>query len=67
MTDEGPGLINTIELATAMIVPYKEFDAKWCYHSGCPSDRSDLHGLLCRKILKDLYLPAILRRASAQI
>ncbi|KJE35352.1 hypothetical protein UF64_12105 [Thalassospira sp. HJ] len=33
----------------------------------CPSDRSDLHGLLCRKTLKDIHLPAVSLRASAQI
>ncbi|AJD51554.1 hypothetical protein TH3_07170 [Thalassospira xiamenensis M-5 = DSM 17429] len=36
-------------------------------YNTCPSDQSDLQGLLCRKTLKDIYLPAILLRVSAQI
>ncbi len=35
--------------------------------SNDPSDRADLHGLLCRKALKGSSLPAALLRASAQI
>tara|TARA_B100000674_G_C37816670_1_gene903774 strand:- start:245 stop:445 length:201 start_codon:yes stop_codon:yes gene_type:complete len=48
-------------------IPDKGFDAGVCKHKSCPSDRSDLHGLLCRKTLKDIYLPAALLRVSAQI
>jgi|TARA_A100001391_G_scaffold105149_1_gene70317 hypothetical protein len=47
--------------------PVKGFDAGVRAHSWCPSDRSDLHGLLCRKTLKDAHLPAILLRVSVQI
>lgn len=68
-----------IEMATEMTVKYKEnpevlgdsphegFDAVDRCHFGCPTDRSNLHGLLCRKNWKDKYLPAFLLRASAQI
>jgi len=48
-------------------IPNKGFDAGVRKYSTCPSDQSDLHGLLCRKTLKDKYLPAILLRVSAQI
>ncbi|HAI30293.1 MAG TPA: hypothetical protein DCM48_12230 [Thalassospira sp.] len=48
-------------------IPRKGFDVGVCKYKLCPSDRSDLHGLLCRKTLKDAYLPAILLRVSAQI
>jgi hypothetical protein len=45
----------------------KGFDAGVCKYKLCPSDHSDLHGLLCRETLKDKYLPAVLLRVSAQI
>jgi hypothetical protein len=48
-------------------IPNKGFDAGVDKYSGCPSDQSDLHDLLCRKNLKDIYLPAVLLRVSAQI
>jgi hypothetical protein len=48
-------------------IPHKGFDAGVCKYNVCPSDASDLHGLLCRKTLKDKYLPAVLLRVSAQI
>jgi hypothetical protein len=47
--------------------PLKGFDAGVCKYKLCPSDHSDLHGLRCRKALKDKYLPAVLLRVSAQI
>jgi hypothetical protein len=68
-----------IEMATDMKAKYKEkpdvqgqspregFDAEVRFHISCPSDRSNLHGLLCRKIWKDINLSTILLRASAQI
>jgi hypothetical protein len=55
-----------IEMATDMKAKDKEnpempgqspragFDAEVRFHIGCPSGRSDLHGLLCRKIRKDI-------------
>ena len=75
----GSKLIKLRGMATDMIARYKEspaervgipvkgFDAGDRNHIGCPSDRSDLHGWLCRKTLKDIYLPAVLLRATAQI
>ncbi|MBC06914.1 MAG: hypothetical protein CMO10_11555 [Thalassospira sp.] len=48
-------------------IPHKGFDAGVRKYKLCPSDRSDLHGLLCRKTLKDIHLPAVSLRASAQI
>jgi hypothetical protein len=48
-------------------IPDKGFDAGVRKYNTCPSDQSDLHGLLCRKTLKDKYLPAVLLRVSAQI
>jgi|GEM_PF-2600499 len=68
-----------IVMATEMTAKYKEkpaerdappvkgFDAGVRGHLGCPADHPDLHGLLCRKILKHVDVPAILLRASAQI
>ncbi len=47
--------------------PNKEFNAGVRNSSGCPPDCSDLHGLVCRKALKDGNLPAALLRLSAQI
>ncbi|BDW96615.1 hypothetical protein MACH10_23000 [Thalassospira tepidiphila] len=40
-------------------IPRKGFDAGVRKYKLCPSDRSDLHGLLCRKTLKDMYLPTV--------
>ena len=48
-------------------IPYKGFDVGVCKYKLCPSDRSDLHGLRCRKTLKDTYLSAVSLRVSAQI
>jgi len=48
-------------------IPDKGFDDGVRKYNTCPSDQSDLHGLLCRKTLKDKYLPAVLLRVSAQI
>jgi hypothetical protein len=48
-------------------IPYKGFDAGVCNDKLCAWDRSDLHGLLCRKTLEDWYLPAVLLGVSAQI
>ncbi|KJE34360.1 hypothetical protein UF64_14805 [Thalassospira sp. HJ] len=48
-------------------IPDKGFDAGVCKYYVCPLDSPDLHGLLCRKALKDAYLPAALLRVSAQI
>ena len=48
-------------------IPNKGFDVGVRKYNDCPSDQSDLHGLLCRKTLKDKYLPALLLRVSAQI
>jgi hypothetical protein len=48
-------------------IPLKDFDAGGCKYKLCPSDRSDLNGLLCRQNLKDMYLPAFWLRVSAQI
>jgi hypothetical protein len=48
-------------------IPDKGFDAGVRKYNTCPSDQSDLHGLLCLKTLKDKYLPAVLLRVSAQI
>ncbi|KZB53184.1 hypothetical protein AUP41_21870 [Thalassospira xiamenensis] len=48
-------------------IPDKGFDVGVRKYSTCPPDQSDLHGLLCRKTLKDTYLPAVLLRVSAQI
>ena len=74
----GSGPINLIGMAEFMFVKYKEntakrvgiplkgFDAEVCKYKLCPSDRSDLHGLLCRKTVKDKYLPAVLLLVSAQ-
>lgn len=76
---EGSGPISLIGMAVVMLAkskdepasrggaPAKGPDAGVCKHNDCPSDQSDLHGLLCRKALKDLYLPAALLRVSAQI
>ena len=47
--------------------PVKGFDAVGRRQIDRPSDRADLHGLLCRKPLKVRRLPAGLLRASAQI
>jgi hypothetical protein len=40
-------------------IPGKGFDAGVRKYKPCPSDHSDLHGLLCRKTLKDKYLSAV--------
>ncbi|MBS8272452.1 hypothetical protein DYI21_02480 [Thalassospira tepidiphila] len=48
-------------------IPVKTFDVKVRKFLNCPSDRSDLLGLFCRKNLKDMDLPAFLLRVSAQI
>ncbi|OSQ48096.1 hypothetical protein TALK_10995 [Thalassospira alkalitolerans] len=48
-------------------IPNKGFDAGVRKCNTCPVDQSDLHGILCRKTLKDKYLPAVLLRVSAQI
>ena len=48
-------------------IPRKGFDAGVRKYKLCPLDRSDLQGLLCRKTLKDVYLPAVFLRVSAQI
>ena len=53
--------------AERVCIPNKGFDAGVDKYNDCPSDQSDLHGLLCRKNLKDIYLPALLLRVSAQI
>ena len=75
----GSGPINLIEMAAVIFViskekpaervgtPNKGFDAGVDKYNGCPSDQSDLHGLLCRKTLQDVYLPVVLLRVSAQI
>jgi hypothetical protein len=47
--------------------PVKGFDAEAFSHISCPSDHPNLHELFCRKILKDIDLPAVLLRISAQI
>ncbi|BDW97737.1 hypothetical protein MACH10_34220 [Thalassospira tepidiphila] len=47
--------------------PGKGFDAGVRAQNSCPKDRSYLHGLLCRKNLQDVDLPAFSLRASAQI
>ncbi|BDW97180.1 hypothetical protein MACH10_28650 [Thalassospira tepidiphila] len=49
------------------VIPSKGFDAGIRKYKHCPSGRSDLHGLLCRKNLKDIHLPAFLLRVSEQI
>jgi hypothetical protein len=36
-------------------IPDKGFDVGVRKYNTCPSDQSDLHGLLCRKTLKDIY------------
>tara|TARA_E500000318_G_scaffold94255_1_gene93587 strand:- start:577 stop:918 length:342 start_codon:yes stop_codon:yes gene_type:complete len=48
-------------------IPSKGFDAGVGKYNRCPLDQSDLHGQRCRKALKDMYLPAVLLRVSAQI
>ncbi|MBC06735.1 MAG: hypothetical protein CMO10_10620 [Thalassospira sp.] len=48
-------------------IPGKGFDVGVHKQKLCPTDRSDLHRLLCRKTLKDPHLPAALLRVSAQI
>ncbi|KJE35073.1 hypothetical protein UF64_10300 [Thalassospira sp. HJ] len=48
-------------------IPRKGFDAGVRKYKLCPLDRSDLHSLLCRQTLKEMYLPAVLLRVSAQI
>ena len=75
----GSGPTNLIGMAEFMFVKSKEkpagrvgipregFDVGVCKHKLCPSDRSDLHELFCRKTLKDIYLPAVSLRVSAQI
>ncbi|KJE34585.1 hypothetical protein UF64_13965 [Thalassospira sp. HJ] len=75
----GSGPINLIGMAELRFVkpkensakrvgiPLKGFDAGVCKYKLCPSDSPDLHGLLCRKALKDVYLAAVLLRVSAQI
>ena len=75
----GSGPINLIGMAELKFVkskentakrvgiPLKVFDAGVCKFKLCPSDRSDLHGLLCRNTLKDRYLSTVLLRVSAQI
>jgi hypothetical protein len=50
-----------------VVAPVKDFDAADRRRLDRPSDRANLRGLLCRKTLKDLGLPAALLRASAQI
>ena len=45
--------------------PVEGFDAAGRRQMERPSDRADLHGLLCRKPLKGSSLPADLLRASA--
>lgn len=46
--------------------PVEVFDAVGRRHTGRPSDRVDLHRVLCRKPLKVRRLPAGLLLASAQ-
>jgi len=48
-------------------IPAKGFDVGVHKYNVCPLDSPDLHGLLCRKALKDEYLPSALLRVSAQI
>jgi len=78
-TFTGSGPTNFIGMATVIYVkskekpavrvgtPNKGFDVGIHIYNDCPPDHSDLHGLLCRKALKDTYLPAALLRVSAQI
>jgi len=47
--------------------PVEDFDTAGRRQRGRPSDRADLHGLLCRKPLKGFGLPAGLLLVSAQI
>jgi len=47
--------------------PANGFDAEAISYIGCPSDRADWHGQLCRKALKDENLSAALLRVAAQI
>ena len=74
----GSGPINLIGMADVIFVkskgrpagragiPAKGFDAGVRKYNVCPLDSPGLHGLLCRKALKDTYLPAVLLRVSAQ-
>ncbi|KJE35789.1 hypothetical protein UF64_06615 [Thalassospira sp. HJ] len=60
--------VKSQEMAAGRVgIPPKGFDAGDRKYNLCPSDQSDLHGLLCRKTLKDAYLPAVSLRVSAQI
>ena len=50
-----------------VFLPVEGFDAAGRSQMERPSDRADLHGLLCHKPLKGFSLPTDLLRASAQI
>ena len=75
----GSGLIKLTEMAFGMtrdarkstksgvVPPVEGFDEADQRQLDRPSDRADLHGLLCRKPLKGFSLPAGLLRVSAQI
>jgi hypothetical protein len=75
----GSGPIHLIGLAELIVaksrekpagrlgILHKGFDAGGRNDKLCAWDRQDLHGLFCRKILKDIDLPAVLLRISAQI
>ncbi|MAZ84696.1 MAG: hypothetical protein CME90_13990 [Hoeflea sp.] len=49
------------------VAPVEDFDAADRSQIRRPSDRTNLHGLLCREALKGFSLPAASLRASAQI
>jgi hypothetical protein len=48
-------------------IPHKGFDAGVRNDKLCAWDRQDFHGFLCRNILKDIDLSAVLLCMSAQI
>jgi len=52
---------------SGVVPPVEDFDAADRRQLDRHADRANLHGLLCRKALKGLGLPAALLRASAQI
>jgi len=52
---------------SGVVPPVEGFDAADRRQFDRPSDRANLHGLLCRKTLKGFSLPAALLRASAHI
>jgi hypothetical protein len=61
-------VVNSREKPAGRVgIPHKGFDAGVRNDKLCAWDRSDLHGLFCRKILKDIDLPAVLLRISAHI